>query len=406
MEKPAYLGGSIHNFHDVEVDEFGLIELNEKLQELGCTKKVMTVYSYSHENESLKQLNNEAEVWGIVNGGNVGKVVEFWIELEPSGDTEDDDDPEDSDFSEKDLEHFSGDEDDSDLEDFISKEDVVLSTNGGLNSSSEGEENVTEASTVDPDPNLSDDASIHESDSDSEKWTTFCAKTDMKEPTFKLGLTFGTKQEFKEAVENHAFKNGKEVRFVKNDKEQVVVECKHIGCSWKMNLRKVMNSHSWRILKYHDTHEGCSWVYHNKMVNSSKVANRWFKEIEGHSNWKTKEFRQKVCTEERFHLSLRQAYRAISKAKRKLRGEEEDYFKKIWSYVAEIRRTNHGSTCVVKLSENVEVDGQQRFLRMYMCWEACREGFKQCRPVLGVDGTHLKTATGGQLLVAIGQQHL
>lgn len=91
--------------------------------------------------------------------------------------------------------------------------------------------NVQSISTWDKvyvEPNLSDDASIveTESDRDSErdKWPTFRATTEMKDPTFTLGMTFASKQEFKEAVHNYAFKNGKDLKFVKNDKERFIVK--------------------------------------------------------------------------------------------------------------------------------------------------------------------------------------
>ncbi|ONI28842.1 hypothetical protein PRUPE_1G164500 [Prunus persica] len=43
------------------------------------------------------------------------------------------------------------------------------------------------------------------------------------------------------------------------------------------------------------------------------------------------------------------------------------------------------------------------FQRMYICFGACKEGFKAgCKPVIGLDGCHLKSPYGGQLLSAIG----
>ncbi|KAI5344527.1 hypothetical protein L3X38_012404 [Prunus dulcis] len=40
---------------------------------------------------------------------------------------------------------------------------------------------------------------------------------------------------------------------------------------------------------------------------------------------------------------------------------------------------------------------------MYICWGACKEGFKAgCRPVIGLDGCHLKSPYEGQLLSAVG----
>ena len=42
------------------------------------------------------------------------------------------------------------------------------------------------------------------------------------------------------------------------------------------------------------------------------------------------------------------------------------------------------------------------FERMYVCLDACkREFLAGCRPLIGIDGCHLKWTTGGQLLVAI-----
>jgi len=39
-----------------------------------------------------------------------------------------------------------------------------------------------------------------------------------------------------------------------------------------------------------------------------------------------------------------------------------------------------------------------------MCLEGCQKGFiNGCRPLIGVDGCHLKNSYGGQLLVAIGR---
>ena len=44
------------------------------------------------------------------------------------------------------------------------------------------------------------------------------------------------------------------------------------------------------------------------------------------------------------------------------------------------------------------------FKRMYVCLYACKRGFLAgCRPLIGIDGCHLKGTTRGQLLVAIGK---
>ncbi|KAK9911852.1 hypothetical protein M0R45_035737 [Rubus argutus] len=50
------------------------------------------------------------------------------------------------------------------------------------------------------------------------------------------------------------------------------------------------------------------------------------------------------------------------------------------------------------------MDGEvRRFHRMYVCLAACKEGWiKGCRPVIGLDGCHIKGPHPGQLLCAVG----
>ncbi|XP_019154357.1 PREDICTED: uncharacterized protein LOC109150834 [Ipomoea nil] len=134
------------------------------------------------------------------------------------------------------------------------------------------------------------------------------------------------------------------------------------------------------------------------MVNSTKVAKRLKNEIKSHSNWKMEEFREKVCHDEKFNISNKHAYRAMAKAKTVIQGELEDSFNKLWSYCLAIQKTNPMTSCIVKLSDLEDPVGRKRFLRMYICWE----GYKYCRPIVGVDGCHLKGKMGGQLLTAVG----
>ena len=44
------------------------------------------------------------------------------------------------------------------------------------------------------------------------------------------------------------------------------------------------------------------------------------------------------------------------------------------------------------------------FERMYVCLDACKRGFLAgCRPLIGIDGCHLKWTAEEQLLVVIGK---
>jgi hypothetical protein len=69
----------------------------------------------------------------------------------------------------------------------------------------------------------------------------------------------------------------------------------------------------------------------------------------------------------------------------------------LWDYANEIRRSNPDSSFFLSL------DDGGRFKQCYMSLEACKRGFLQgCRPVIFIDGCHIKTRCRGQLLCVVG----
>ncbi|KAG6525668.1 hypothetical protein ZIOFF_015634 [Zingiber officinale] len=83
-----------------------------------------------------------------------------------------------------------------------------------------------------------------------------------------------------------------------------------------------------------------------------------------------------------------------------VQGSVEEQFQQITKYCAELKRSDVGATIVLKLTEDDEVP---RFQRLYVCFSACKQGFKNaCRRIIGVDGCFLKVEHGGQLLSAVG----
>ena len=96
-------------------------------------------------------------------------------------------------------------------------------------------------------------------------------------------------------------------------------------------------------------------------------------------------------------VTLDQCYKAKRMAFKMIHGVEEKQYERLWDYATAIRKWNVGSTVKIQTVNNV-------FERMYVCLDACKRGFLAgCRPLIGIDGCHLKGTTGGQLLVAVGK---
>lgn len=101
-------------------------------------------------------------------------------------------------------------------------------------------------------------------------------------------------------------------------------------------------------------------------------------------------------------VSFQQAYRTKKAAVQQLEKSLKEQYARVQEYATELRRVDPDTTVEIKCDFN-NPDKAPVFKRMYICLGALKMGFRSgCRPILGVDGCHLKSAYGGQLLAAVG----
>ena len=87
------------------------------------------------------------------------------------------------------------------------------------------------------------------------------------------------------------------------------------------------------------------------------------------------------------------AYRAKEQGLAEINGTEEESYDKMPEYCEDLKRNNPGSTIALECS--TEEAGISRFKRVFICFGASAMGFQFCRPILGLDGTHLKSKYRG-----------
>ncbi|XP_031405749.1 uncharacterized protein LOC116214489 [Punica granatum] len=175
-----------------------------------------------------------------------------------------------------------------------------------------------------------------------------------------------------------------------DDENAEDVECWFEGCG------------GFLVKGFNPTHT-CSRKLKNKLANRQWVAQklveglRMFPKmtINDGCAYMSHKYKVKVCQ--------MKIYRALHIAREIVEGSEKEQYAKLHDYCAELRRSNLGSTCAVGV-QRVNLSEPPHFEKLYISLDATKKGFLAgCRPLIGLDGCHLKGYYGGQLLTAVAQ---
>ncbi|XP_014506267.1 uncharacterized protein LOC106766018 [Vigna radiata var. radiata] len=216
---------------------------------------------------------------------------------------------------------------------------------------------------------------------------------------FRLGMEFKSLKDFKSALQEHSVLNGKEVKFVKNGSKRVRVVCKK-GCGFLIMASKVGSSQTFRVK---------TLVGHNygRTFGSKSASVEWIAQVlvdrfVNVAGMTVIQIIDEIKKSYSVGITYWKAGRAKKIAMDCLVGDGEGQYARLYDYVVELLRVKAG-TFKIKVNQP-QPTLPPRFGSFYMCLEGCKEGFLgSCRPFIGVDGCHLKTSYGVQLLVAVGR---
>ncbi|XP_059315454.1 uncharacterized protein LOC132066083 [Lycium ferocissimum] len=145
-------------------------------------------------------------------------------------------------------------------------------------------------------------------------------------------------------------------------------------CRWKFELQD----------KVYSQRQATSWLIGASVVKP-KIANHKRKYTPG-------DIVDDVKNEYGVDVSYMTAWRAREKAMNELRGEPTESYKKLPGYVYILDKTYPGSHVIMHKSQ------QNEFLYLFIALKAFIKGFECCRPIVVVDGSHLKTTYNGNIL--------
>ncbi|XP_025616609.1 uncharacterized protein [Arachis hypogaea] len=234
-----------------------------------------------------------------------------------------------------------------------------------------------------------------------EKFPEFNDEYAHGEGRFELGTRFATVDRFKEVVKDCFIAEGREVKWIKNDKERVRVGCGDKECPYLVHLSYNKSLQCYQVKTYHPEHT-CARDLGSNAADQHWLSKKIEKRMSTQPHMNTKEATDFLKEDFALCPHPKMVYRAVKEAREKIQGNEKEQYKRSRDYCEEILRSNPGLSARLELMPIP--DGPPVFDKLYICLEACKQGFKDgCRPLLHLDRCFLKTYYGGWLLAAVAQ---
>ena len=188
----------------------------------------------------------------------------------------------------------------------------------------------------------------------------------MRKPDLVLGMKFPNSKVFREALREYVVNKAVDIKFKLNEKTKISVYCKN-DCGWRLYTSVVPGELTFQIKTFQSICT-CGKSFQHSQVVSSYVARKYLQDFGKNPKWEMAEVQHHVRQDISVELNRNQVYRAKRKAREILEGDEKLQYVALWDYAIMIKKTNMGTA--------------------------------DCRPIIGLDGCHLKGRFGGQLLTA------
>ena len=217
---------------------------------------------------------------------------------------------------------------------------------------------------------------------------------DLNNATFTIGMCFPSVEMVRKAVTENNLRHRVDIKMPRNDKTRIGAHCAP-GCPWKLYAAKDSRANTIMVKSYVGEHNyRREWIL--KKCTANWLADKYIESFRADDKMTLGNFARVVQKEWNLTPSRSKLSRARRLALNQIYGDEIEQYNKLWDYGCEIRRSNPGSTLYLRL-----LDGH--FNNLYFALDACKRGFLSgCRPIICLDGCHIKTKFGGQLLTAVG----
>ena len=205
-----------------------------------------------------------------------------------------------------------------------------------------------------------------------------------------VGKTFGTITLLKDALSSLAITDGFEFLTLRSSDRRYEVKCKESDCNVHVYARAIGQSSIYRIHNSQTEHEyyGITHAGH-KNATSSFIAGKIREKLALQPDYKPADIVKDMKADFGVHITYYKAWAAKESAMIQINGTHEESYAQLPKYIEKLKEANPGSHITL------ETTVDNKFRRVFVCFGASAQGFAHCRPLMGLDGTHLKSKYQG-----------
>ncbi|KAL7227474.1 hypothetical protein ACSBR1_022350 [Camellia fascicularis] len=215
----------------------------------------------------------------------------------------------------------------------------------------------------------------------------------------RIGQSFeGGADEFRSVLRKYVVECGFRFKYVKNDSVRIITVCmmgESKGCMWSVHAR-VLHANGFFYLRKWNKEHICGVAVRapkNPRAGSDLVSDVISDRVRDLTRPTDVVYDLKKDYE--LEVSYRVAWLGVEKARGEMFGAHSISFDQLRWYSSVVIEHNLGSYV------NIEYDEHNNcFIRYFISFKACIDGFNHCRPLLFLDGTFLKGKFKGHLLAA------
>ncbi|KAM3308336.1 hypothetical protein P3S67_010080 [Capsicum chacoense] len=185
-------------------------------------------------------------------------------------------------------------------------------------------------------------------------------------------MCFKNLKEAKRVVRFYSIANKKGLQVDKSDTTRLRYVC-DVGCPFECLISEDKKNQGFKIKTLNTNHTYLS-AFQNRRATQDALAHYFKKKIQNNPKYKVTDMRKYLND----MLKLNVSYSTMKRVKRliseKLEGSYIDEFNKLEAYAQELRESNPATDVIINISKEALNQGKRRFLRMYVCFQALKNG--------------------------------